>query len=255
MASPFLIFFVGIGAVVAALAIGFGGGLFLSDPLKDSPRKDKPEITANQDLPIATTPVTVRTPEENKAAADAKTAAKTEEPKHGELKPAEPEPAKPELSAATDGRAAPATGWVASPPPQTTGAATTSAPVLPLTTPLTPPPAVQPVTTQPAAAVQPAAPPASVTIRRGQDAEERVTVTREPRATDGRAMDRHIWMRAPKPTASRARREHRKSARPRAGSEDDDGETVVERLIDAPDVEPSPPAPPPMRDAGSLRGF
>ena len=154
------------------------------------------------------------------------------------------------MSAATDGRAAPATGWVASPPPQTTGAATTSAPVLPLTTPLTPPPAVQPVTTQPAAAVQPAAPPASVTIRRGQDAEERVTVTREPRATDGRAMDaRAKTDREPREA------ERRKSARPRAGSEDDDGETVVERVIDAPDVEPSPPAPPPMRDAGSLRGF
>ena len=62
MASPFLIYFAGIGTVVAALAIGFGGGVFLSDPLKDSPRKDKPEITAKQDLLIATTPVTVRTP-------------------------------------------------------------------------------------------------------------------------------------------------------------------------------------------------
>ena len=122
--------------------------------------------------------------------------------------------------------------------------------MLPLTTPLTPPPAVQPVTTQLAAAVQPAAPPASVTIRRGQDAEERVTVTREPRATDGRAMDaRAKTDREPREA------ERRKSARPRAGSEDDDGETVVERVIDAPDVEPSPPAPPPMRDAGSLRGF
>ena len=57
--------------MVAALGVGFGGGLFLTgtDPVKEGPRaKDRPEIVAKQDkpeLPIATTPVTVRTPEEN----------------------------------------------------------------------------------------------------------------------------------------------------------------------------------------------
>ena len=71
--SPFLIYFAGIGTVVAALGVGFGGGLFPTGtyPVKEGPRaKDRPEIVAKQDkpeLPIATTPVTVRTPEENKA--------------------------------------------------------------------------------------------------------------------------------------------------------------------------------------------
>ena len=140
MVSPFLIYFAGIGTVVAALGVGFGGGLFLTstDPVKEGPRaKDRPEIVAKQDkpeLPIATTPVTVRTPEENKAAAAARDTAKINEPK-----PAEPGPAKPESAAATDERAAPAAGWVAAPPPETTGSATTSAPALPVTAPLTPP--------------------------------------------------------------------------------------------------------------------
>ena len=34
MVSPFLIYFAGIGTVVAALGVGFGGGLFLPAPIR-----------------------------------------------------------------------------------------------------------------------------------------------------------------------------------------------------------------------------
>jgi len=269
MVSPFLIYFAGIGTVVAALGVGFGGGLFLTgtDPMKEGPRaKDRPEIVAKQDkpeLPIATTPVTVRTPEENKAAAAARDTAKINEPK-----PAEPGPAKPESAAATDERAAPAAGWGAAPPPETTGSATTSAPALPVTAPLTPPAA------QPAIAAQPVAPSATVTIRRGQDAEERVTVSRDPRATARRIVAprgadevRPVESRPagikptePKSAAPKAHRklreaDRRKTGKPRPASEDDEADATVERVVAADPPETAPPAPPPMRDAGSLRGF
>ena len=252
MASPFMIYFAGIGTVVAALGVGFGGGLFLTstDPVKEGPRpKDRPEIVAKQDkpeLPIATTPVTVRTPEENKAAA----AAKINEPK-----PAGPEPAKPESAAAADERAAPATGWVAAPPAETTGSATTSAPALPVTAPLTPPAAQRPAV-QPAIAAPPTAPSTTVMIRRGQDAEERVTVSREPverrpagiKSTEPRSA-------APKADRKLREAERRKPGKPRGASEDDEADAAVERVVAADPPETAPPASPPMRDAGSLRGF
>lgn len=250
MGSPFLVYFAGVGSVVAALAVGFGGGWVLSSA---EPAKDRPASQAaarRETPPLSTTPVTVRTPEENAAKSAAEPAA---DPQPPEIRSTEARSVETD-GRATDGRAVPGANWVAKPPPADAGTAATSAPVAPLTAPLDPPSVVN--------APPAAAPPAAVTVRRGPHAEERVIVDRE-RATDGRGDSRANEMR-PQPAgetlrdrakaerrtkdAERLRAEQRRSARQKVeeadASDDDD---------DAPEVAPQPL--PPMRDAGALRGF
>ena len=184
MAAPFLIYFAGVGTVVAALGIGFGGGWVLSSSEPNGPRGKPPTIAKQEPPPLSSTPVTVRTPDENKAQAKAEEIKRAAEPSSVETSSAE-KSTEPRPEPATDGRASPGANWVAM-PPETTGPATattpaTTAPVRPLTSPLTPPPA-SPETAAPATAA-PSAPTTTVTVRRGSDptaAEERVTVKREP---------------------------------------------------------------------------
>jgi hypothetical protein len=253
MRSPFMVYFAGVGTVAAALGLGFSGGWVLSssEPAKERPAikqetAAKPELPKPEMPPLSSTPVTVRTPEENAAkpaepAAEAKSAdTQSAETKSTEIGPAE-----------TDGRAVPGANWVAMPPPHSTGTAATVAPVKPITAPLDPPAA------QPAIAPQPAAPPAAVTIRRGPDAEERVTVGREPRAGEQSKPAEPSKPEQAKQKADRKQREadRRKTAKPRAVGADDEDGTAVERIVVTDEPERAPPAPPPMRDAGSLRGF
>ena len=84
MRSPFLVYFAGVGTVVAALGLGFSGGWVLSssEPSKERPaikqetaakpelpkqEVAKPELARQEMPPLSSTPVTVRTPEENAA--------------------------------------------------------------------------------------------------------------------------------------------------------------------------------------------
>ena len=218
MASSFTVYFAGIGTVVAAMGVGFGGALFLADTSAVKVKEAPAAVTAKPDTPKAAEPG----PDQAKEQAT--------RPAREPVQELEQRRAITPVMETTGSRpAADGMQWIETPPAMPASATPmTASPIIPTAAPLMPPPPRMDDPPAPAAAAPPAASPKAAAVSAQDNQPD------QKKRKDAARSDR----KAKPPAAEKTR----KPARPSAPREADNDEVAVadppERIIELPGMKP-----------------